>query len=299
MAARAAEKCISGTLLLRPTMLLAGLALAAAALSGCTSSALDLPKTASVTPTPRPDTGKGDRLTGMIDAYAAAYDVPRELVHRVVKRESNYNPTAYSSGNWGLMQIRHGTAKNMGYDGPAKGLLDAETNLKYAVKYLRGAYLVAGGNHDRAVRLYASGYYYDAKRKGLLEETGLRGDAVQVASLPEANVAQDTVSPADSNAKAGGGTDVATASTEKTDRLQAERGQVAANAAAPAEDVASARVATAVEASGGVPDQPGQAQMAAQSAPMGEAAPAAAMSFAGGTPTAPAGFVPVPMPAPR
>src|SRR5690606_2930948 len=27
---------------------------------------------------------------------------------------------------------------------------------------------------DQAVRLYARGYYYDAKRKGLLEETGLR-----------------------------------------------------------------------------------------------------------------------------
>jgi soluble lytic murein transglycosylase-like protein len=62
----------------------------------------------------------------------------------------------------------------MGYRGPASGLLDAETNLKYAVKYLRGAYITAEGNEDRAVRFYASGYYYDAKRKGLLRETGLR-----------------------------------------------------------------------------------------------------------------------------
>ena len=64
----------------------------------------------------------------------------------------------------------------MGYRGAASGLLDAETNLKYAVKYLRGAYLTAGGNYDRSVRLYASGYYYDAKRKGLLDETGLGKD---------------------------------------------------------------------------------------------------------------------------
>ena len=54
------------------------------------------------------------------------------------------------------------------------GLLDAETNLKYGVKYLRGAYLVADGNHDAAVKWYSRGYYYEAKRKGLLEETGLR-----------------------------------------------------------------------------------------------------------------------------
>ena len=58
--------------------------------------------------------------------------------------------------------------------GKPTDLLDAETNLKYGVKYLRGAYMVAGGNKDAAVKWYARGYYYEAKRKGLLEETGLR-----------------------------------------------------------------------------------------------------------------------------
>ncbi len=72
------------------------------------------------------------------------------------------------------MQIRHETARTMGYRGPASGLLDADTNLKYAVKYLRGAYLVAGYNTDGAMRYYKRGYYYDAKRLGLLEEAGLR-----------------------------------------------------------------------------------------------------------------------------
>lgn len=120
--------------------------------------------------------GKPD-LDRLIAAYADEHGVPEALVRRVVKRESNFNPAAYNSGNWGLMQIRHGTAKAMGYRGPAKGLLDAETNLTYAVKYLAGAYKVARGNADRAVRLYASGYYYEAKRMGLLEETGLKGGA--------------------------------------------------------------------------------------------------------------------------
>ncbi len=115
-------------------------------------------------------------LDGLIAEYAAVYDVPVDLVRRVVKRESNFNPAARSKSYWGLMQISHATARGMGYDGPAKGLLDAETNLKYAVKYLRGAWLVSGGNHDLAVRFYARGYYYDAKRKGLLDETGLGTD---------------------------------------------------------------------------------------------------------------------------
>jgi len=74
------------------------------------------------------------------------------------------------------MQILPATARTMGYRGDASGLLDAETNLKYAGKYLRGAYLVADGNHDLAVRYYSRGYYYDAKRKGMLEVTGLGKD---------------------------------------------------------------------------------------------------------------------------
>nr|WP_274709213.1 lytic transglycosylase domain-containing protein [Nitratireductor luteus] len=113
-------------------------------------------------------------LDALIARYAAYYEVPERLVRRVVKRESNFNPAARNRIYWGLMQIRHDTAQTMGYRGPASGLLDAETNLKYAVKYLRGAYLTAGGNEDQAVRFYASGYYYDAKRRGLLRETGLR-----------------------------------------------------------------------------------------------------------------------------
>ena len=116
------------------------------------------------------------QIETLIAKYAAIYEVPVDLVRRVVKRESTFNPLAYNKGHWGLMQIKHATARGMGYDGPARGLLDAETNLKYAVKYLRGAWLVAGGDHDRADKLYQRGYYYDAKRKGMLELTGLGTD---------------------------------------------------------------------------------------------------------------------------
>ncbi|MBE1207731.1 lytic transglycosylase domain-containing protein [Aminobacter carboxidus] len=120
--------------------------------------------------------GKIDEL---ISKYAALYEVPERLVRRVVNRESTFNPLAYNRGHWGLMQIKHATARGMGYDGPARGLFDAETNLKYAVKYLRGAWMVADGNEDQADKLYQSGYYYHAKRKGLLDETGLGRDRVR------------------------------------------------------------------------------------------------------------------------
>ena len=63
------------------------------------------------------------------------------------------------------MQIRLGTARGVGYPGEAKGLLDADTNLTYAVKYLAGAYRAAGCNDDRAVSYYLRGYYGAAQRE--------------------------------------------------------------------------------------------------------------------------------------
>ncbi|WP_164747465.1 lytic transglycosylase domain-containing protein, partial [Mesorhizobium sp. M1A.F.Ca.IN.022.07.1.1] len=121
-------------------------------------------------------TGPRAEIERLIEKYSAIYEVPVDLVRHVVNRESTFNPKAYNHGHWGLMQIKHATARGMGYVGPAAGLFDAETNLKYAVKYLRGAWLVSGGNAKRADQLYQTGYYYDAKRKGLLDQTGLGVD---------------------------------------------------------------------------------------------------------------------------
>jgi soluble lytic murein transglycosylase-like protein len=106
-------------------------------------------------------------LDMLIAKYASENGVPESLVRRVIKRESGGNARVVSRGNYGLMQIKLATARSLGYGGGAAGLLDAETNMNYAVKYLAGAYRVAGGNADRAVHYYAAGYYFAAKRKGM------------------------------------------------------------------------------------------------------------------------------------
>ena len=131
-----------------------------------------------------PASAQQNQYSGMVASHAAANGVPVELVHRVIMRESRYQPRAISKGNYGMMQIRLGTARGLGYTGSAEGLLDPETNLTYAVKYLAGAYKAANGNQDQAVRYYAAGYYYAAKRKGLLETQQL--SAVQQPSLFDA-----------------------------------------------------------------------------------------------------------------
>lgn len=138
-------------------------------------------------------------LNSLIARHAAANNLPEELVRRVIHRESRGNPRVISKGNYGLMQIRLGTARALGYRGTVEGLLDADTNMTYAVKYLAGAYQAAGGNSDRAVHYYAAGYYYAAKRRGLpkpgseplnlfaMTEPGQFGVDARTASFSAAN----------------------------------------------------------------------------------------------------------------
>ncbi|MCP3410896.1 lytic transglycosylase domain-containing protein [Bradyrhizobium sp. CCGB01] len=102
----------------------------------------------------------------MVAAHARANGVPEALVHRVIMRESRYQPGLVGRGGTiGLMQIKLATARGVGYTGDAAGLRDPNTNLTYAVKYLAGAYHAANGDHARAVRYFAGGYYYVAKRQ--------------------------------------------------------------------------------------------------------------------------------------
>lgn len=119
---------------------------------------------------------RSPELDALIARYADHHGIPVALLRRVVDRESTFNPAARNGPYWGLMQILPQTAQSMGYRGTPEGLLDAETNLLYAGKYLRGAYLVADGDHDLAVRHYSRGYYYQARDKGMLEMTGLGKD---------------------------------------------------------------------------------------------------------------------------
>jgi soluble lytic murein transglycosylase-like protein len=140
----------------------------------CAAIACTLPATAS----------ERAQIDALVAQHAKAHGIPEALIHRIIKRESGYNPLASSRGNLGLMQIRYATARGMGYRGAVSGLLDANTNLTYAVPYLANAYRVSGGNPDRAVALYAGGYYYEAKRKGLLHTLRTGGsDPVTTGSI--------------------------------------------------------------------------------------------------------------------
>jgi len=119
---------------------------------------------------PYPTAAEKAQIDRLIVYYAKRYNVPVALARKVVKSESEYRPLARNGPYWGLMQIRYDTAKGLGYRGSAKGLLDAETNLVYGIAYLANALTAANGNMSRGHMLYRTGYYYEAKRRRVLDD---------------------------------------------------------------------------------------------------------------------------------
>ncbi len=155
--------------------MVAGLTLLALGACGSPGAVLGFGDAEAASPARQLNAGETAQMRSLINKYADLYGVPRPLVHRIVKRESTYNPGARNGPYMGLMQLLPQTARGMGYHGDAGGLLDAETNLRFGVKYLRGAWLLSHGSADAAEGWYSRGYYYEAKRRGMLVETGLRG----------------------------------------------------------------------------------------------------------------------------
>jgi Transglycosylase SLT domain len=154
----------------------------------------------------------------MVATHARANNVPEVLVHRVIVRESKYQPQLVGRGGTiGLMQIKLATARGLGYTGDAAGLRDPDTNLTYGVKYLAGAYRAANGDHGRAVHYYASGYYYAAKRHR-------SGQPLQITPVLASAPPQEAVQP---------GEVVNETAKDAAAEAVAAPGEAAANPAAP------------------------------------------------------------------
>jgi soluble lytic murein transglycosylase-like protein len=101
------------------------------------------------------------RATGLkplIARYASENALPYELADAVVRLESRYDARARNGGNLGLTQVNLRTAQSLGYKGDAAGLLDAETNLRYGLKYLARAYSLAGGDTCGTILRYQFGH---------------------------------------------------------------------------------------------------------------------------------------------
>ncbi len=156
---------------------------------------------------PFPQAAKAQRADyeALVERHAGANGVPAVLVHRVIVRESRYQPRLVGRGGTiGLMQIKLATARGLGYTGDAEGLRDPETNLTYGVKYLAGAYHAANGDHARAIHYYAAGYYEAAKRQRLerVVYDGIESSGNPIPAPAGAGLKHAGQNPADARAQA-------------------------------------------------------------------------------------------------
>jgi soluble lytic murein transglycosylase-like protein len=128
------------------------------------ASAEDQPERASVQTATYADAfnAKDPGLTAIVDRYAAAAGVPVALARAVARIESDLNPQLTGrAGEVGLMQIKHETARGMGFTGSRAELYDAETNVRWGVRYLAEAWRLANGDTCRTVLKYLAGLTAD------------------------------------------------------------------------------------------------------------------------------------------
>jgi soluble lytic murein transglycosylase-like protein len=128
------------------------------------------------------DVLRASALKPLIVRYALQHSVPYELADAVIRIESRYNAAARNGPNLGLTQLNFRTAQSLGYTGDAAGLFDAETNLRFGLKYLAQAYKLAGGDLCGAILRYQSGHraqtmtnasrIYCAKVKTIIAKAG-------------------------------------------------------------------------------------------------------------------------------
>lgn len=98
-------------------------------------------------------------LTALVDREARANGVPVALARAVVRIESNWNARLTGrAGEVGLMQIKHQTARGVGYTGSRAALYEPANNIRYGMRYLAGAYRLAGGDTCGTVLRYQGGH---------------------------------------------------------------------------------------------------------------------------------------------
>jgi soluble lytic murein transglycosylase-like protein len=138
-----------------------------------------------------------------VEAIAATQSLPPQLVHSVIKVESNYNPLAVSSkGAQGLMQLMPDTARRFGVTNafdPADNIQGGTRYLKYLLDLYKGDYnlaLAAYNAGEGAVDKYGAVPPYPETLNYLVQVGRQLQKNVAVVAPPEAQPATPKLGPA-------------------------------------------------------------------------------------------------------
>jgi soluble lytic murein transglycosylase-like protein len=106
---------------------------------------------------PAPAQEPADYSTGIdaaVERIAAEHSLPPQLIHSVIKVESNYNPHAVSNkGALGLMQLIPSTARRFGVN----DAFNPVENIQGGAKYLRYLLDLFDGSYPKALAAYNAG----------------------------------------------------------------------------------------------------------------------------------------------
>jgi len=129
----------------RTGKLVRGMAKQPRAIAGKTAPQIELPPASEDAPRP---------FANLVDSIAERHEVDRDLVHSMIRVESNYNPLAVSSkGALGLMQLVPSTARRFGVSDSFDPVENVEGGVRY-IKYLLNHY---NGDHRLALAAYNAG----------------------------------------------------------------------------------------------------------------------------------------------
>jgi soluble lytic murein transglycosylase-like protein len=103
-------------------------------------------------------------VSSAVARIAAEQAVPPELIHSVIKAESNYNPFAVSpKGALGIMQLVPETARRFG----VSNTFDAVENIQGGARYLKYLLEVYKGNYPLVLAAYNAGEGAVARHGGV------------------------------------------------------------------------------------------------------------------------------------
>lgn len=107
---------------------------------------------------PGADAGK-EAFRAFAACEAQARKLPAEFALAVMEIESLFDPGARGGdGEIGLMQVMPATARLMGFRGTLDDLAEPRTNIALGVRYLAGAFRLAGGDLCTTVIKYRAGH---------------------------------------------------------------------------------------------------------------------------------------------
>src|SRR5436190_1147719 len=115
-------------------------------------------------PEPQPPKAPPSTFREAVDRIAERHNLSPQLVHSVIKVESNYNPNAISSkGALGLMQLIPATARRFGVSNAFNPVENVEGGARY-LRYLLDLYK---GDYRLALAAYNAGEGAVARHRGV------------------------------------------------------------------------------------------------------------------------------------